>query len=111
MFSALNMLNDYPAISRKVVVLSDMLELGVNSEKYHIDVINYLSNFDFDLVITCGEIINKKINDKYNKQYISFFNINDAFSYLIKNLMDGDVVMVKGSNGTGLNKELSKYLY
>lgn len=111
MFSALNMLNDYPAISRKVVVLSDMLELGVNSENYHIDVVNYLSNFDFDLVITCGEIINKKINDKYNKEYISFVNVNDAFSYLIENLMDGDVVMVKGSNGTGLNKELSKYLY
>lgn len=111
MYTALKMLKDYPSKNRKIAVLSDMLELGVDSDKYHTEVVNTLMDIDLDLVVTCGEILNRKIVNNYNKKYISFSCIEDVFSYLDTALTDGDIVMVKGSNGTGLNKSLKEYIY
>lgn len=111
MHSALQMLKDYPAKHRKIAVLSDMLELGVDSDKYHSGVVNTLMDLELDLVITCGKELNKKLVNSYRGKYISFSCVEDIFSYLDTALMDGDVVMVKGSNGTGLRKGFKKYLY
>lgn len=95
---------------RKIAVLTDMLELGSGSEKMHEDIADSIIEFGVDLVlIVTGKIslIRKKIPVDF--PCIEFSSLNLLFAYLDTMLQGGDVVVFKGSNGTGLNKAASTF--
>ncbi|NYT26109.1 CapA family protein [Alcaligenaceae bacterium] len=111
--AALDMLYQWPAHAgeRKIAVLSDMLELGEGSQQYHEEIADSLDPGQLDLVILIGDHMRSIIGRlSHDLRVITLTRISDVFLVLPPLLKQGDIVMLKGSNGTGLRGELKKYL-
>ena len=90
----------------KVIVLSDMLELGENSSNYHENLVDSVLFVNADLIVTVGkmmECLNKKILsiDK-NINAIHFNDYQDLKSNIKNILMENYTYLFKGSKGTKL---------
>ena len=88
--------------TRKIAVLGDMFELGEYSEELHRNVGKEVANHNIDVLICAGE------NSKYiieeaqkNKKIETFYfhNNEEIVEKLTQELRNGDVVLVKASNG------------
>ncbi len=107
MFSAINNMNTFKRIgnTQKLVFLSDMLELGKNSKKFHKELSNIINNSDIDKVFVYGNYIKETFNLlSTNKKGKVFNDLKEAYSFLSKIINNNDLLMIKGSNATGLNK-------
>ena len=82
---------------RKIAVLGDMLELNEFSKELHEEVGKYTT--DIDILITVGKESKYIATNSKAKIILSFDNNNDAINYLNENLTDGDIVLIKASNG------------
>tara|TARA_Y100000590_G_scaffold397925_1_gene479812 strand:+ start:333 stop:3164 length:2832 start_codon:yes stop_codon:yes gene_type:complete len=107
MASAIKNMNhhDKNKSNRKLAFLGDMLELGKKTKRFHKDLSIVINNSDIDKVFVYG----KHITDTYS--YLSkskkgqiFKNLKEAYDHFAKNLHNNDLLMVKGSNATGLNQ-------
>ena len=98
MMSAFDTLNTFE--SRKVAILGDMLELGEFEEDIHREVGKY-ANGKIDVLITIGNL-SKFINDEFNGTKYHFDNKQDAMNDLKDIIKDGDVILVKASQGMKL---------
>ena len=96
--------------SKKYLLLGDMLELGSKSELYHKNLSKFINRAEIDKLFVYG----KKILNTYKYTYPekrgnvlqSKNDFDDVFSNVLKK---GDYLMIKASNGIGLN-ELSKQI-
>ncbi|MBL4854866.1 MAG: UDP-N-acetylmuramoyl-tripeptide--D-alanyl-D-alanine ligase [Robiginitomaculum sp.] len=90
---------------RKIAVLGDMLELGDDEAAMHVDLFGPLQDAKIDLVVTCGECM-KNLNDVLPKAVNGgwYKDHNACLDGLISSVKDGDIVMVKGSNASGMGK-------
>ena len=107
MVSAINNMDHYKIApyQRKFIFLSDMLELGKKSEKFHKDLSLIINKSKINKVFVYGKHIKKTFDYlSASKKGKIFKNINEAHSYFAKILHNNDLLMVKGSNATGLNK-------
>ncbi|MDM1716468.1 Mur ligase family protein [Thiopseudomonas alkaliphila] len=96
---------------RKIVILSDMLEMGDTSVQLHESIGKYFYGLDIDIVILCGDFISnlkRTIGQEFN--VIEFSSLNFLFECLPSIICDGDILMFKGSNGTGLRAGLRKFI-
>ena len=88
---------------RKIAVLGDMLELGEFSEELHKKVGEEFINNDIDILITVGNFaknINEKVKELNNKkENYHFENNQEASEFLNKNIIKGDIILLKASNG------------
>lgn len=95
---------------RRILVLSDMLELGYEADAGHKAVGKFAANQGIDMILACGD---KK--DYYRQgvleagndarcTFLGFDTISDLEEYLKGLLKEGDSVLVKGSNSTGISK-------
>ena len=106
-------LQNYEKISvdkkKKYLVLGDMLELGKHSKKLHIDMAKAINKISINNVFVIGKQIRETFK-KIHKNKKGFILKNDSeLDNLIKNkLENGDYLMVKGSNSTGLFNYVSK---
>ena len=110
MLSAINNMSSYQrnATSKKIVFLGDMLELGKKSRKFHKELSSIINKSDIDKVFVYGNYIKETFNYlNKNKKGKIFTNLRDAYYYFNKIVNNNDLLMVKGSNATGLN-EFSK---
>ena len=90
---------------KKLVLLGDMLELGKKSKKLHKDLASAINKSDIDKVFVYGTHIKETFNSLYkNKKGKIFDNLHEAYDYFRKIIHNNDLLMVKGSNATGLNK-------
>mgnify|MGYP001618654641 FL=1 len=103
---ALETLRDLPG-ARRVAVLGDMLELGKYTIKAHQDVGNLAGSF-VDLLICVGSrakfiadsAFNQMLSDNIHK-----FETSDEAKLKVKELIkEGDLVLVKGSQGMRMEK-------
>ena len=81
-----------------------MLELGKKTSKYHVEIINSIVKSNADVVYTVGKY-SKMINKNLPKS-IESFHCNDLdvlYNYLRQNIIEGDFIMIKGSNSINLN--------
>ena len=82
-----------------------MLELGKKSKKFHKELSTVINKSDIDKVFVYGKYIIDTFNllskNKKGKVFNSLKEANDHFSKILHN---DDLLMVKGSNATGLNK-------
>jgi len=93
---------------RKLVFLGDMLELGSKSKKLHIELSTLINKGDIDKVFVYGSHIKQTFNYLISKKKGKIFDsLDEAYNYLIKIIRNNDLLMIKGSNATGLN-QLSK---
>ena len=107
MSSAINNMKNYKISkkSKKIILLSDMLELGKKSKKYHRELSKVINKSDVDKVFVYGNYIKNTFKyltkNKKGKIFSNFKEINDHFNKIINN---NDLLMVKGSNATGMNR-------
>lgn len=89
------------AKGRKIAVVGSILELGNQTESIHRQIGNYLNETQPDLILALGEEIAYTCQE-LTIPYCHFLQKEDLWSVLEKELQEGDTVLVKGSNGTGL---------
>ncbi len=106
MHLALETLRDVPAL-RRVAILGDMLELGVHSIPAHQGIGNLAANI-VDLLVCVGEkakFIADSAGNQLNSNQILTFNTSQDVKYTIQKIIqEGDVILVKGSQGMRMEK-------
>lgn len=111
---ALETLYSLPGAGRKVAILGDMLELGEYTKSTH-QMIGDLINKPCDLLVTVGE--NSKLiaetakQNGFNKQNIfTFSNSKEAGKFVVQMIKEGDMVIVKGSQGIRMEKVVQELM-
>ena len=107
MSSAIKNMNYYKRKNnaKKLVLLGDMLELGKKSKKLHKELSTVINRSDIDKVFVYGKYIKETFNSLLtNKKGKAFDNLKEAYSHFGKIIHNNDLLMVKGSNATGLNQ-------
>ena len=90
--------------AKKIVFLSDMLELGKKSKKFHRSLSDIINKTNIDKVFAYGKDIKLTFNFLLkNKKGKVFSNLQEAYDHFSKILHNNDLLMIKGSNATGLN--------
>lgn len=96
--AALEVLADFPktrgAKTRKIAVLGEMLELGRYSAKAHQDIYKS-ARLVADDVLTTGDGFKEFSNHHFD-------NLGDIVKTLLPTVGAGDIILIKGSHGTGL---------
>ena len=95
--------------NKKHIILGDMLELGKHSKKLHMDISDKINKISVKKVHVIGRDIRETLKKiKKDKRGIIFKNDSQLKDFMTNNLSDGDYLMVKGSNSTGLFNFISK---
>ena len=82
-----------------------MLELGKKSKKLHRTLSTVINRSDIDKVFVCGKYIKETFNYlSTNKKGKIFKNLKEAHDHFGKIIHNNDLLMIKGSNATGLNQ-------
>jgi UDP-N-acetylmuramoyl-tripeptide--D-alanyl-D-alanine ligase len=89
------------ADSRKVAILGDMFELGVNEKELHYSVGVHAAQKDIDLVICIGELSKETAKGvKDEKKTVVHFESKEAFFEKAEELLKKqDAILVKASHG------------
>jgi len=103
---ALDLLKEVPA-KRKIVILGDMKELGINSKQAHIEIGRDIANIA-QVFIAVGEemIFAKRIvdNEYSNVETFWFKDSQEAKTSIKKMIRKGDLVLIKGSHTMEMKK-------
>lgn len=87
---------------RHIAILSDMLEMGDYSEKYHLEVGKYAADSGVDQIISVGKnaLFIAKGAGNMSGNNVCYYKANiDLINDLDVLIKPGDVVLVKGSRG------------
>lgn len=113
MKASLNILSDYKTRGRKIAVLSDMLELGPDSPKYHQEVGHFIASKKVTDLFVTGNLSKYYIEEAWKENpalHTRYFSTNgELINFLETYLKKNDIVLIKGSNGMNL-KEVSSVL-
>jgi UDP-N-acetylmuramoyl-tripeptide--D-alanyl-D-alanine ligase len=101
MRAALASLGRRQVAGRKVAVLTDMLELGPEAQRFHAEIADPIAEAGVDLVFCAGPLM-KSLWDSLPaaRQGAYAASAADLAPMLVEAVRPGDVVMVKGSNGS-----------
>lgn len=90
-----------PAPGRRIVALTDMLELGPEAVRFHADLAQPVEDAGVDLLFCAGPLM-KALWDSVpaGKQGAYAASADELAPVLVEAVRPGDVVMVKGSNGS-----------
>ena len=99
----LNNLNTKSA--RKLILLGDMLELGEYSKKLHIEAADFINKSNINKVYVYGNNVIETFNKIRPQKKGRILNSkNDILNFVKNDIKNGEYLMIKGSNSTGLNK-------
>jgi len=94
---------------RRIAILGDMLELGLEEEKIHKDLAQLEIINCFDLIHCVGNLMKYFYHDlPSGKKGLVVRNPGELIPHLLKNIEDGDVYLIKGSNSVGLSLLVSE---
>lgn len=113
MKASINVLDIISTSGKKIAVLGDMLENGVNTEQYHAEVGKSIKNSNIDILFTYGNYAEniKKFSSLKNSTH--FYSKNDLLNKLKNVLLENDVILFKASRGMKLEDiifDLYKFL-
>jgi len=102
--TALEVLSRLKCSGRRFAVLGDMLELGGYSETAHSEAGEWVKEFKVDILVTVGERSKTtariaEINGFVPERVVSFDNYFDAGKFLQNEIKEGDLILIKGSQG------------
>lgn len=106
---ALETVGSVTSASRRIAVLGDMLELGVQSASLHHEMGKRIPQMDFNILCTVGQE-SKKIHEgalqmgMSENNAIHFPNRSEMLEFLQGEIRQGDIVLVKGSRGMKLEE-------
>ena len=97
--SIIFILNEYKRLKK-------LNELGKLSKMYHQDIIKKILYYKFENVILCGNLFKSLLNKmKINTDHINcLLDENKIMQFLKKNIHNNDIILIKGSNSTKVNK-------
>jgi UDP-N-acetylmuramoyl-tripeptide--D-alanyl-D-alanine ligase len=101
MRAALDDLAAHETAGRRVAVLGDMLELGPAEDDHHRDVGAYAATAGVDVLVTVGPRAARML-DRYDGEGYAVADAGEAAAMAGELIGPGDVVLVKGSRGVGL---------
>jgi len=89
---------------RKILILGDMFELGEGSKKGHLDVISSVLEGKFDKLVLVGKRMQEAAHtllgsNNEMKSVLFFSNPREAGKIIKSIIKEGDLVLVKGSQG------------
>ena len=109
--SAIRTLDSFLTKGRKICVCGDMLELGKTAYALHRDIGKTIARSSIDLVLTTGrytkEITKIVQKSSVEKQAFHCRDIDEVNQRLKKYCQKGDVVLVKGSRATRMDRTVS----
>ncbi len=100
-------LGSYPAKGRRILVLSDMLELGERERELHADCGRFIARQEIDLLLACGPLSRYTVDGaiEAGMERAAYFESKEALaSELRKAARTGDVVWFKASRGRKLEE-------
>lgn len=96
----------------KILILSDMLELGENEEKLHFNVGEKIDRDRIDYVICVGDLakeIYNGANRNFNVKNLFYFETKGEVIEKVREIISEDtLIMVKGSRGMKLEEIIEK---
>ena len=101
MQAALSTLGSRAAKGRRIAVLTDMLELGPEAPRYHFEIAQGLDSAQVDLVFCAGPLMKflwEALPATRRGGYAE--NAAELAPQVVRAVEPGDLVMVKGSNGS-----------
>jgi len=101
MKAALDVLTDAQA-GRKVAILGDMFELGLDSVQFHHNVGAYAAGKEIDVIIAIGEDAKHLANAIPSA--LHFYSKAAFINEMEKHVQENDTVLVKASNGMGFDE-------
>ncbi|AZE57464.1 hypothetical protein C4K03_5340 [Pseudomonas synxantha] len=110
MNAALRSMIDVPAPPQhRVLVLGDMLELGADAQRYHLEMAESLRAVAPRHVVLCGPLMHALYLSLCDELPVQWFENAKALTQALANdphpwFQPGDWVMVKSSGGTGLSQ-------
>ena len=82
-----------------------MLELGKYSKKLHIEAAGFINKTKIDKVYVFGDDVTEIFNKIRPQKKGKILNSeNDILNFIKNDIKNGEYLMIKGSNSTGLNK-------
>lgn len=94
---------------RRIVVLGDMLELGDDSEREHLSLIDDITAHDFDLVFACGHFMPDVLTGLPDDMRGGSADTSDDLASLVaRRVRSGDLIMIKGSFGSRMGRVLER---
>ena len=82
-----------------------MLELGKYSKKFHKKAADFINNTNIYKVYVYGKDVIETFNKiKPQKRGKILNSKEDILNFMIKDINNGEYLMIKGSNSTGLNR-------
>jgi UDP-N-acetylmuramoyl-tripeptide--D-alanyl-D-alanine ligase len=96
---------------RKIIILGDMLELGLESAALHEEIILELLSYDAAGIFTLGnesKLAADILREKGYESIYSFYTHDDLANALIKFIKPNDIILLKGSRGMQMEKILSQ---
>ncbi len=104
MSAALDTLGHWPA-KRKIAVLGDMLELGKEARRFHEALAWDIQQSGIDKVFCTGSLMQFLHQSLPAKRRGGWFNsVDEVTKALRQTIQSGDVVLLKGSNGSHIHK-------
>ena len=101
MASAIATLGARAGVRRRIVALTDMLELGGEAESFHASLTNRLEAAGIDLVFCAGPLMKSLWDALPPTRRGGYAETAAELGPLVVQAVEpGDVVMVKGSNGS-----------
>lgn len=100
---------------RRIAVLGNMLELGEESERSHLEIGQSLRNYNIDILVTIGERARSFASGAFKAGYDqdsvkSFTNSDQAGQYLKNLIKSGDYILAKGSQGARVERAIKPIL-
>lgn len=109
--AVLDILKEIPA-NRKIVVLGDMKELGVNSKQAHMEIGRNIADVAKVFIAVGEEMVFAKeiIDNEYSDIETFWFEDSKQAKKFVKEMMEkGDLVLVKGSRSMEMEK-ITEYI-
>ena len=96
---------------RRIAVLGDMAELGEDSDQLHAGLADDLKDAEIERVYLVGDNMKHLAKNMDESIYCAHFTSLDKLELaLLADLQDNDVVMVKGSNSSGMFRLVDRML-
>ena len=83
-----------------------MLELGKMSKQFHKDIVFKIIDASVDMIIFCGVVYKQILNELSFKSQRIFHTNNEVkiLNFLNDNILKNDIILVKSSNLSRVNK-------
>jgi len=103
-------LGSYPAKGRRIMVLSDMLELGEREKELHAACGRFIARQEIDLLLACGPLSRATIDGaiEAGMERAAYFESKEALAAELRTAARaGDVVWFKASRGQKLEEVIA----